>query len=463
MKNPAGAATSVESFGYKQELKRSLSLSDLLVYGLVFIVPIAPIAVFGIVYNVSKGMVPLVYLVGLVAMVFTALSYMALSRAFPIAGSVYTYSARSIGPAAGFFSGWAILLDYLLLPTLVYVSCAIALHATLPAVPKPVWVVLLLALSTLINYFGIEATARMNFVLLGLQLVLLLVFMSVGLYALSNHVGGAHLSLAPFYNPVELTPSLLFGALSLAVLSFLGFDAISTLSEETKDGPDAVSRATMLSLCIAAVLFVAQTYLASLFVLGRTSFAPGEETEAAFYNIAAMIGGNWLKVMLTIPAVLFAGIAGALTAQAATARLLYGMARDGQLPHLLAHVHPVRKVPNRAIFLIAAITLVLGIWLVDQLELLASMVSFGALLGFMMLHFAVMAHFLGRQKSRKWLRHLVVPTVGLAIVVYVLVNAHTEAKIAGTLWMVAGLALFFGLKLAGRPTALPVEEPRAEL
>jgi amino acid transporter len=330
-------------------------------------------------------------------------------------------------------------------------------------VPKPVWVVLLVTLTTLINYFGIETTARTNFVLLGLQLVLLLVFMSVGTYALSNHVDGAHLSLAPFYNPDALTPSVLFGALSLAVLSFLGFDAISTLSEESKDGPRAVSRATMLSLCICAVLFVAQTYLASLFVLGRTSFAPGAETDAAFYNIAATIGGDWLKYMLTIPAVLFAGIAGALTAQAATARLLYGMARDGQLPHLLAHVHPVRRVPDRAIYLIAVITLVLAIWLVDHLELLASMVSFGALLGFMMLHLAVMAHFVGRERSRNWLRHLVVPAVGLAIVVYVLVNAHTEAKIAGTLWMVAGLALFFGLKLAGRPTALPVEGPQAEL
>ncbi len=455
-------ASGVEAFGYKQELHRSLSLFDLLVYGLVFIVPIAPIAVFGIVYNASRGMVPLVYLVGLVAMVFTALSYMALSRAFPVAGSVYTYAARSIGPAAGFFSGWAILLDYLLLPTLTYVACAIALHATLPDVPKPAWVVLLLALSTLINYFGIETTARMNFVLLGLQLVLLVIFAGVGLHALYRHVGGAHLSLAPFYNPAALTPSLLFGALSLAVLSFLGFDAISTLSEESKDGPHAVSRAIMLSLCISAALFVAQTYLASLFVLGRTSFAPGEETEAAFYNIAAMIGGSWLKFMMTIPAVLFAGIAGALTAQAATARLLYGMARDGQLPHLLAHVHPVRKVPDRAVFLVAAITLGLGIWLVDELELLASMVSFGALLGFVMLHLAVMAHFLGREGSRSWLRHLAVPIVGLAIIVYVLFNAQSDAKIAGISWMVAGLVLFIGLKLAHRPTALPVGESRAE-
>ena len=128
---PASDKTSrIEAFGYKQELKRSLTLSDLLVYGLVFIVPIAPIPVFGIVYNASHGIVPLIYMVGLVAMLFIALSYMALSRAFPVAGSVYTYAARSIGPAAGFVAGWAILLDYLLIPTLIYVACAIALHTT---------------------------------------------------------------------------------------------------------------------------------------------------------------------------------------------------------------------------------------------------------------------------------------------------------------------------------------------
>ena len=451
------AATGVEAFGYKQELKRSLSLLDLLVYGLVFIVPGAPIAVFGIVYNASAGMVPLIYIVGLIAMIFTALSYMAMSRAFPIAGSVYTYAARSLGPLAGFVSGWAILLDYLLIPTLTYVACAIAMHTTLPSVPKPVWVILLLTLATVINYFGIETTARMNIAMLGLQLVILAIFMAVGVYALSHHVAGAHLSLTPFYNPHMLTPHLVFGALSLAVLSFLGFDAISTLSEETHGGPRAVSHATMLSLCLSAFLFVAQTYLASLFVLGHAAFAHGDRTNAAFYDIATMIGGYPLKFLLAVPGVLFAGIAGALTAQAATARLLYGMARDGKLPRALAHVDARRKVPDRAIFLIAGVTLVLGIWLVDQLELLTSMVSFGALVGFLMLHLSVMAHFLWHQKSRSWGRHLLTPAFGLIIIVYVLFNAQVDAKIAGAVWMSAGLVLYLVLKLSGRSTALPVD------
>jgi amino acid transporter len=449
MSMPEPEAAGVEAFGYKQELKRSLSLFDLLVYGLVFIVPGAPIAVFGIVFNASKGMVPLVYFIGLIAMVFTALSYMTMSRAFPVAGSVYTYAARSIGELAGFTAGWAMLLDYLLLPTLTYVVCAIAMHATWPAVPEPVWVVSLIAVSTVVNYFGIEATARTNFVLLALQLVILAVFMTLGVRALAHGSGGAHLALSPVFNPAVLTPGLIFGALSLAVLSFLGFDAISTLSEEARGGAPAIGRATILSLCVSAVLFMAQTYLASLFVLGRTQFAPGAATNEAFYNVAALIGGYWLKFAITVPGVLIGGIAGALSAQAATARLLYSMARDGKLPRALAHVHPLRKVPERAVFLVAAVTLVLGTLMLDKLELLTSMVSFGALIGFLLLHVSVLAWF-ARGRNREWLRHVAVPVVGFAIIAYVLWNAEANAKIAGLSWLAAGLLYYAVLRMLGR-------------
>ncbi len=445
----------VEAFGYKQELKRSLSLFDLLVYGLVFIVPGAPVAVFGIVFNASHGMVPLVYAIGLVAMVFTALSYMAMSRAIPVAGSVYAYAAHALGPGAGFFAGWAILLDYLLLPTLNYVACAIAIHAALPAVPPWTCVVALLGFATVVNYFGIETTARMNVYLLVFQLVVLVLFAVVAFVALRHGVAGAHVSLLPLYNPHEASFGLLFGALSLAVLSFLGFDAISTLSEESRGGAHAIARATMLSLIVSAILFVAQTWLASLFVLGRTSFPIGDHTNAAFYDIASAIGGYWLKFLFAVPCVTVAGVAGALTAQAATARLLYSMARDGKLPHILAHVNPQRAVPTNAIFTVAAVTLVLGIFLVDKLELLTSMVSFGALVGFLILHVSVMVWFLWRKQSRDWLRHLIVPLIGLAVIATVLVNAEINAKIAGVCWMIGGVVLFATLRMLGRSTALP--------
>jgi len=448
-------APDIAAFGYRQELKRSLSLFDLLAYGLVFIVPVAPIPVFGIVFNASHGMVPLVYLTGLVAMVFTAWSYMTMSRAFPVAGSVYTYAARSLGPVAGFFTGWAILLDYLLIPALTYVVAAIAMHAALPETPKTLWVMMMLGVATLINYLGIETTARANFILLIFQVAVLALFVVLGTLGVMHHLAGAHVSAAPFWRPGAVSPELIFGALSLAVLSFVGFDAISTLSEESRDGPQAIGRATILSLCLAAVLFIAQTWLGSLFVLGRTAFPPGEPTNTAFYDIATLVGGYPFKFLLTVPCIFLSSIACAVTAQAASARLLFGMARDGELPRALAHVDPKRKVPVRAVFLIAVVTLVLSLLLIDQLELLTSMVSFGALTGFLLLHVSVIAHFIWHEKSRDFLRHLVSPSIGFLIIGYVLLNAETNAKIAGSAWLLAGLALFVVFRLLRRPTRLP--------
>jgi amino acid transporter len=449
----------VDSFGYRQELKRSLSPFDLLVYGLVFITPIAPWSSFGFVFNASHGMVPLVYVVGLVAMLFTALSYMTMSAAFPVAGSVYAYAGRGIGESAGFLAGWALLLDYLLLPTLIYVICAVSVHAVAPALPKPLLVAVFLGFNTAVNLWGIESTARLSMIMLWLQLALLGLFMALAVVALAHGVNGARLSLAPLYDTHKVSPSLIFGALSLAVLSFLGFDAISTLTEEAKGGAKAVGLATMLSLLLAAGLFIAQTYLASLFVLDRTAFKAGDEASTAFLGIARIVGGEPFRWAVSLLGVLFSGLAAALTAQAATARLIYSMARDGMLPRALAHVGARRQTPDRAILLTAMITLGLGLFLVNQLELLTSMVNFGALTGFLALHLSVVIHFMVRQKSRRWIRHLVVPVIGFAIVAYVLVNAQTNAKIAGLAWMAVGLATVLLLKFTGRsPGALLDEE-----
>src|SRR5580658_5289575 len=134
-------AAGVEQFGYREQLRRSLSTRDLIVYGMVFMVPIAPFGVFGFVWNDSKGMVPLAYLLGLIGMFFTALSYAAMSRAFPLAGSVYTYAQRGLHEIAGFFSGWLILLDYVLVPSLLYLFSAVALSPILPQMPEWTWLV----------------------------------------------------------------------------------------------------------------------------------------------------------------------------------------------------------------------------------------------------------------------------------------------------------------------------------
>jgi amino acid transporter len=446
---PMAEDASVEAFGYRQELRRSLSLSDLLVYGLLFIVPTTPLTSLGFVYNQSQGMVPLVYTVGLVAMLFTAHSYMTMSGAFPVAGSVYAYAGRGIAPAAGFLSGWVMLLDYLLLPTLAYVACAIAMAALFPDIPKAAWIVGLLGINTVISLRGIQTTAQIGKLLLLAQLIYLGTFVVLAILALSNGVAGAHLSLAPLWNPATVSPALVFGALSLASVSFLGFDAISTLSEEAKGGSQAVGTATILSLLIVAALFIGQTYLACLFLLNHGPFADGDAAATANLYVAELIGGDIFRFLSAGLLVLIAGLPAALVTQTAAARLIFSMARDGKLPSALALIDGRHQTPQRAALLVTAITLVLSLAMLDQLGLIFSLVSFGALSGFLMVHLAVLVHHGVRERSRRWVAHLISPATGFAIIAYVLINLDPLAQIVGSVWLTVGGGLLVVSKSRG--------------
>ncbi len=434
-----GPCATVTSFGYRQELKRSLSLLDLLIYGLVLISPTAPIPLFGIIYDASGGMVPLVYALGLGAMLFTALSYMAMSREFPLAGSVYAYARGAFGDNAGFIAGWAMILDYLLAPALIYLAAAVAIDAVLPGVPLEVWAIGLLIGNTVINLRGIDSVTRANIGLLVLQLAAVGLFFIFAVAALLKGTAGAHLSTSPFFHSSRVAPAVILGGVSIGVLSYLGFDGVSTLAEETRGGPSVVSRATLLTVLVTAVLFIGQSYLASLFV--QHAFAPGKASYAAFYTVAGIIGGVWFKVMLSITGVFLANIASGLSTQAATSRLLFSMARDGQLPRVLAHVDPQRRVPNRAILLVAVVTCGLILYFASRIELLVTIVSFGAMTGFLFVHASVVRYFLWRKGSRDWLRHLVAPTLGFAVIGFVMLSMNANAKRIGLGWIAISLAV----------------------
>ncbi|MFG7943445.1 APC family permease [Streptomyces cacaoi] len=444
--------------GYQQELKRSLGLKDLLVYGLVFMVPTAPFAIYGSVFNFSKGMVALTYAIGCIAMIFTAFSYREMSRAVPLAGSVYSYAGRGVGAPFGFLAGWGVLLDYLLIPTLLYVTGAAALHAIVPGVPQWLWVVVFVAVNTGVNLAGVELFAwATRLFLIGESLVLLL-FLVLGVVAVSHGVNGAHFSWDPLFNPEHFHVGMVFGALSVAALSFLGFDAISTLSEEVKGGPKLVGRATMLSLVMVGSLFVVQTFLSGLLLPGKTHFSGDTATNEAFYTVADLVGGGWFKAVVALTVALSAALANSLAAQGATSRLLYSMARDRQLPKFLAHVHPVRKVPQRAVILVGGISVILGVFFVGQIGLLSSMVNFGALFSFLLLHISVVSYYLVKKRQRTFGMHLVVPLIGFAVIAYVLYNADAKAQIAGGIWIVIGLAVIAVRRATGRPITLTQPE-----
>ena len=433
--------SALEQFGYREQLHRSLSTRDLIIYGMIFMVPIAPYSVFGFVWDDARGMVPLAYLVGLIGMLFTAMSYAAMSRAFPLAGSVYTYAGRGLHEVAGFFAGWLILLDYILVPALLYVISAVALAGLMPAVPEWAWLAVVVIFNAVVNLRGIQFTARVNWYLLLLELATLALFVGLGLLALQRGVGAGALTLKPVFDPAVFSPATVVSATSIAVLSFLGFDGISTLAEESKGGQGSVARATLFALVLVGVLFIAQTWIATDLARGMQFTSPA----TAFYEIAERAGGSWLRLITILAVVVSSGIANAMVAQSAVSRILFAMARDGKLPAVLARIHPRYKSPYISTLLVSVISLIVGSVFAERLDALTSIVNVGALCSFLLLHVAVVNYFLRRQKSRDWLRHLLFPALGFVVIAFVLYEMDLAAKIMGACWI--GLGVIYYLLL----------------
>jgi amino acid transporter len=430
--------TSLETFGYRQELKRALTVRDLIVYGMVFMVPIAPFAVFGFVWDDAKGMVPLAYLVGLVGMCFTAMSYASMARAFPVAGSVYSYVGRGLHEAAGFFAGWLILLDYILVPGLLYIISAVALRPLLPAVPGWVWLVAFVGFNAAVNLIGVQLSARVNLCMLALEIAALALFVGLGLAALFGGQGAGALTLKPVYDPAVFSMATIAAATSIAVLSFLGFDGISTHAEEAEGGGGTVARATLASLLLVGLLFILQTWIAADLARGMRFSSP----ETAFYEIAERAGGPGLRWLVIGVNVLASGVANAMAAQAAVSRVLFAMARDAKLPSLLARVHPRFRTPYMSTLIVAVISLAVGLFFASRIDELSRIVNFGALTSFLLLHLAVINHHVVRGGSRQWLRHLVMPLAGFAVISYVLYHMDAAAKIMGAAWIAVGVLYF---------------------
>jgi amino acid transporter len=445
---------SIENFGYKQELKRALTFWDLLIYGMIFMVPIAPFGVFGYVSDASKGMVALAYAIGMGGMIFTAMSYARMSEAFPVAGSVYAYAQRGINDTVGFLAGWAILLDYILVPSLLYLISAAALTAIYPAVPIWAWLLIFIAINTAINVRGVEFTAKANKIILIAEFIVLAIFIAAGIIALTTGQAGQGFTIKPLYDSHFFSLNLVMSAVSIAVLSFLGFDGISTLSEEVKGGSKVVGKATIIALLVVGSLFIIQTWIAS--DLGRGMKLDNLDT--AFYVIAGKSGGLWLKNTTILATAFSWGIANALAAQAAISRILYSMGRDRKLPAVLAKVHPTFKTPYVSTLIVAVISIIVGLFFQNSIDVLTNIVNFGALAGFLLLHLSVINHYVVRNKSRQFWKHLVFPIIGFAVIAYVMYGMDKKAIITGLIWIVVGAVYITVLKkvFKAAPTELDI-------
>ncbi len=431
----------LESLGYKQELKRSLSVVDMIVYGLIFMVPIAPFGIFGTVMSISEGMVVLAYAIGMVGMIFTALSYWRMSEEFPISGSVYGYATHAINKGVGFVSGWAILLDYILVPALLYVVAAVAMSAVLPVVPFWVWVVIFVGINTVINIIGIEFTSRLNWIMLVFEVIVFVIFCIAAFVYIKNSPD-VNFTLRPIFDADKFNMKIVLSAVSVCVLSFLGFDGISTLAEEAKGGNDSVGKASIWALILVGIFFFVQTYLAAC-VIPWEGISTYTDIDSAFYEVANIAGGRYVMVLCAVATGLSWGIADCLVAQAAVSRILFSMARDGFLPKPLAKVHPKFKTPYVSTLLIAAISLIITLGFTQGIQELAELVNFGALSAFIILDFTVIYYFMFKKKSKKFVKHLILPLIGAVIVAVVWYNLSPKAMQLGLAWTAAGIAIYF--------------------
>ncbi|MFF2808971.1 APC family permease [Streptomyces sp. NPDC058000] len=467
-----GATVGEGAHGDTGALHRTLSFRDLVVYGLLFIAPMAPVGIFGTLQATSHGAITAVYLVATVAMAFTAYSYAQMVRVAPKAGSVYAYARVGLGEGAGFVAGWMAMLDYLLIPAVAYLFSGIALHALVPQVHQWVWTAVAVVVTTLLNLWGVRTAAVVGFAVLALEIAVLVVFVVAAVWALAAH--GAQRGWAvPLTGEGGFSPDAVLAAVSVAVLSYLGFDAIASFAEETEDAPRdggppgrslgerpgkggggrrvggsrRVARAVVTCLVVAGVLFAVQTYLAALLApmsAAELAAEPGGQGAAFYVTVDSAVGG-WLHDLVAVSKAVGAAFA-ALAGQAAAGRLLFAMARDRRLPGPMAKVDAGSGVPRRALLGAALVTLVAAVWAAtrdDGLDQLSSIVNVGALTAFALLHASVIGWFRIRRRAAvpSLLRHVVVPLVGLAVVVAVVVEASPTAQVVGGAWLLVGLVV----------------------
>lgn len=427
-------------------LRRQVTFVELLAYGLVFIGPAAAVGVFGALDAKSHGVVPVVYLVATVAMTFTAASYVMMSREVPSAGSVFAYARAGIGPRTGFLTGWMVMLDYLLIPSVAYLFTGIALNSLAPTVPVWVWTAGAVVVTTTLNLAGSKVAARAAAAVVVAEVVVLLMVLVLGVMVLAT-AGPQRPWASPFVGMGSFSWAAVLAATSVAVLSFLGFDAIATFAEETVGDSRVVGRATLTCLLIAGLLFMAQTYIGALLtaVTPEELAAQPELQGSAYYVTVSEQLGPWVHTALAL--VKGAGAAfSAMVGQAAASRILLDMGRSSALPGRLTRVSERTGVPTIGIVVAAIGNVAMATWAAtrgDGLDLLVSMVDVGALAAFVMLHASVVGYFWVRRRgdSRSVFRHLITPVFGAAILVVILVNASGLALIVGAVWLFVGLVV----------------------
>jgi putrescine importer len=427
-------------------LRRSLTLGQLIVMGIIMIQPTAPMPPYGAIHVVGKGHVVTTVLIAMVAMLCTAISYGRMARAYPAAGSAYTYVGQEVHPVFGYLTGWSMLLDYVVNPLICTIWCASAFRDFFPGLPQWAAVFFFAGLFTAMNLRGIQATARTNQVLTVAMGLVILWMVAASLRYVFGQPDPQW--TRPFYDPATFSWSSISTATSVAVLTYIGFDAISTLSEEVRDPRRNILLATVYVCLIIGALSAVEVYVAQMVWPGVEPF-PNNDT--AYMHVARRAGGEALFVVITWTLVV-ATIGSGSGAQLAGARLLYGMGRDNTLPKsIFGRLHPKTRVPAYNVVWIG-LTCALG-GLVMSYQLGAELLNFGALIGFMGVNLSSVLRYWVRAEEKHWLQ-LVPGLAGLLICFYLWISLSRNAQIAGWTWLIVGI-LYGAYKTGGYRRPMP--------
>ncbi|WP_456024152.1 APC family permease [Pseudomonas protegens] len=415
-------------------LQRTLSLGSVVLFGIAYMTPIIVLGTFGILAQSTAGMVPAAYLAALVAMFFTAMSYGRMAAAFPVAGSAYSYVRKAISPKLGFIAGWAVLLDYLFLPMAIWLIGAAYLASAFPSIPQWIWVLAFIGITSAINIIGLKLANGINALLMLVQFLVLIAFVALCVHYIGGDAGTPLWSIKPFFNGDMQMPLIMSGA-AIACYSFLGFDAVSTLTEETRDPRRTIPRAIMLITLIGGLIFVGVSYFVQI---AHPSFQ-FDSVDSAAYEIARNIGGD-LFVSIFLIGLIVGQFASGLAAQASGSRLLFAMGRDGVLPKsFFGTLHARFGTPVNSILLCAAVALLA---LKLDVTTSTSFINFGAFLAFSLVNLSVIFHYwIGGEKKglRELVLFLLFPFIGLVADLWLMVSLDHLAVYLGLSWLAIGV------------------------
>ena len=456
------------SGGGQPRLRRALSLWNLIFIGMVIIQPTAPMGIYGVISNTARGHVVTTILIAMVAMLFTAISYGRMARVYPSAGSAYTYVGREIHPALGYVTGWGMVMDYLLNPLICTAFSAKAAMNIVPGISFYVWLVVFAGFFTWINLHGIRTSAKLNEILCAAMVLVVLIFFAAVANFLWRMDHDAAFFLRPFYEAQNFRADSIFAGTSVAVLTYIGFDAISTLSEEAENPRRNLLLATVLVCLFAGILSGLEVYAAQL-VWGSKPFPPAQ-VESAFAMVSQQAGGVLLFQVMNFT-LLIANMGTAIAAQLAAGRLLYGMGKGNALPKsFFGVIEPRHLVPRNGIILVGVLALIGAAALEFFSDALggsayavgAQALNFGAFIAFMGVNAASFVHYWWRGESRTW-SHFLVPLLGLVICGFIWVHLSHAAMILGAVWMAAGI-LYGAIRTRGfRADLVNFELPAEEV